>query len=768
LLKNYIKVKWNPQAINHYVGNALPVINPTDTFYNEVPSKTDNKKEANAKVKFVNSNNTNMVYASDIKEGNIGISKKGDFDFIYDNIFKVNINDKELAGKEIYLSYDIKGIDKSTLPSRSINFNKVVGGYVVKFSNEWQNVEEKMSAAWLKNGVNTIFFTLPNEAVYNYKIKNLKIFTKAKSENHIIELKNLIAFKNDNKNIYLNGFINLPSQLENSGYTLTANDKPVNIIENQFEEKFANVANKEVVLKLFQNNVVVDIIEVKAAQFIKADRNYNVEPLDAKTSVAYNVVAAKNYAEYEFKKHAIAEVRLIDIPQFESSFINVTKNKTAYRVTNLKVKDSTAFKLFMEYDASLIPNGYTEKDIQTFHFDADYKKWIPVEKDSLMVSDNVIVALSDKDGDYVNGIIQVPESPQTSSFTPTMMSDIKAADPSAEMTIISPPEVSQKGDANISYPIKIPAGRNGVQPNVSINYSSDGGNGWLGEGWGINTPAITIDTKWGVPTFDPTKESEIYNLNGEQLMYPKEKGQDWMPNRHQVIGGLYTTEPKNRTSNLNFTPRKQGSFTKIERLGSNTTDYYWKVTSTDGTVSWYGGKNSVEPNAVIKNVQNNIVHWALYMVEDVHGNNIKYIYNKQNFTTGIDANENLNGGLVYNLSKIKYTGHNGSDGVYSVDFINETTITRPDISINNRFGLKQIMPYKLNKIVVSLNSHQIRSYKLEYALGKFEKTILKKIIEQDKNSANLYEHVFDYYNDVADNILFEKSREIQLPDVNPD
>ena len=74
------------------------------------------------------------------------------------------------------------------------------------------------------------------------------------------------------------------------------------------------------------------------------------------------------------------------------------------------------------------------------------------------------------------------------------------------------------------------------------------------------------------------------------------------------------------------------------------------------------------------------------------------------------------------------------------------------------------MPYKLNKIVVSLNSHQIRSYKLEYALGKFEKTILKKIIEQDKNSANLYEHVFDYYNDVADNILFEKSREIQLPD----
>jgi RHS repeat-associated protein len=773
LLKNYIKVKWNPQAINHYVGNALPVINPTDTFYNEVASKTDNKKEATAKVKFVNTDNTNMVFASDIKEGNIGISKKGDFDFIYDNIFKVNINDKELAGKEIYLSYDIKGIDKSTLPSRSINFNKVVGGYVVKFSNEWQNVEEKMSAAWLKNGVNTIFFTLPNEAVYNYKIKNLKIFTKAKSENHIIELKNLIAFKNDNKNIYLNGFINLPSQLENSGYTLTANDKPVNIIENQFEEKFANVANKEVVLKLFHNNIIVDIIEVKAAQFIKADRNYNVEPLDAKTSVASNVVAAKNYAEYESKKHAIAEVRLIDIPQFESSFINVTKNKTAYRVTNLKVKDSTAFKLFMEYDASLIPNGYTEKDIQTFHFDADYKKWIPVEKDSLMVSDNVVVALSDKEGDYVNGIIQVPESPQTSSFTPTMMSDIKAADPAAEMTIISPPEVSQKGEANISYPIKIPAGRNGVQPNVSINYSSDGGNGWLGEGWGISTPAITIDTKWGVPTFDSINESEIYNLNGEQLMYPKStNGEDWMPNRHQEINGVYQTVHQARgTTEKEFTPRKQGSFAKIERLGSTTSDYTWKVTSTDGTVSWYGGKNSVLENAVIKDADNNIVHWALYMVEDVHGNNIKYSYDNYSLSGQTGNYENLNEGKIFNIKEIFYTGYNENNGIYSVEFLTDNTAIRSNPIINAKNGLKQIDVYLLKQINIKNNHELIRNYKFNYSTGRFNKTLLESVAEFDKNGNEFYKHKFEYYDDLIqqseqDITLFEKSKSITLPSLS--
>ncbi|MES2864997.1 MAG: hypothetical protein V4666_12805, partial [Bacteroidota bacterium] len=394
-MKNYIKVKLNPQSKNYYVGNSEPLFNPSNIAYNDSNSKIDSKNAVGTKIKLENRATNNVVYSSDLKEGKIGINKKGDFDFIYDNIFKININENDLSGKEIYLSYDLKGIDKSTLPSKSVNFNKVVGGYVVKFSNEWQNVEEKISASWLKNGLNTIFFTLPNEALYSYKIKNLKIYTREiASSNHLIELKNLIGFKNEDRNIYLNGFINTPNQLENSDYSLTANDKPVKITDNQFEDKLTNIDNKDVELKLFKNKVLIDKIDVKVDQFIKADRNYDLEALDSKLNLNNSV--AKNYAEYETKKYAIEELRYIDIPQFESSFINVTKNKTAYRVNNLKVKDSTAFKLFIEYDSLLIPNGYTEKDIQTFRFDSDYKKWIPVEKDSLIEKLSVVVALSNQ------------------------------------------------------------------------------------------------------------------------------------------------------------------------------------------------------------------------------------------------------------------------------------------------------------------------------------------------------------------------------------
>lgn len=707
-----------------------------------------------------NSNKYIIVYDSDLVEGNIGVNKDGGFDYVYDNIFKLNINSSDLLNKEVYLTYDIYGVDKATLPSKSVNFNKVTGGYVVKFSKNWQNVEEKINGTWLNDGINTVYFTVPKNAVYNYKIKNLKIVVKEKSNsNNLIELKNCFSFKKDTKNIYLNGFIKSVNS-NSSEYKLLLNGKQVKLYENQFEDVIKDYTNKNLSLQLFKNDVLIDKLDIDKEQFINSDRNYELEPLDLKSysiGDVNNSETPKNYALYEETKYNLEELRSIDIPEFESSFINVTKNKTAYRVNNIKVKDSTAFKLFIEYDAQLIPNGYSEKDIQTFHFDRDYKKWIPVSKDTLIQDKNIIVAISDKEGDYVNGIIQAPESPQTSSFTPTMMSDIKAADPSSEMTIISPPEVSQKGDANVSFPIKIPAGRNGLQPQLAIQYNSEGGNGWLGQGWSLNIPAITIDTKWGTPTFNPTKESEIYTLNGEQLMYPKQNGKDWMPNRHFDVdgapSGTFSTGDIDRTADLVFTPRKQGSFAKIERKGGSVNDYYWKVTGTDGTVYWYGGKNNVVPNAVIKNSNGNIVHWGLYLVEDVHGNTMKYTYTNSIYSSGTGINTNLNGGNVFQISNISYSGYNDTDYKYDVQFIRTpTTFIRQDASISARLGVKQVEPNFLNEIRVrNINpstSNVIRKYTFEMGYGKFGKGQLKSISEYNGNQF-FYKHTFDYYNDIT-------------------
>ncbi len=68
------------------------------------------------------------------------------------------------------------------------------------------------------------------------------------------------------------------------------------------------------------------------------------------------------------------------------------------------------------------------------------------------------------------------------------MTGIKAGNPLAKVNLIQAPSANANGVANVSYPIELPSGRRGLQPGIGLQYNSDGGDGWLGNGWDISIP----------------------------------------------------------------------------------------------------------------------------------------------------------------------------------------------------------------------------------------------------------------------------------------
>jgi hypothetical protein len=57
------------------------------------------------------------------------------------------------------------------------------------------------------------------------------------------------------------------------------------------------------------------------------------------------------------------------------------------------------------------------------------------------------------------------------------------------------------GTGNFSVPIAVPAGRLGVQPQLSLGYSTGSGNGPFGLGWQLSLPGVSRKTSQGIPRY---------------------------------------------------------------------------------------------------------------------------------------------------------------------------------------------------------------------------------------------------------------------------
>ncbi len=472
---------------------------------------------------------------------------------------------------------------------------------------------------------------------------------------------------------------------------------------------------------------------------------------------------------------AMAELTPVQLPPLDAGMVNVT----GVANDELRMKDEESegenqrvaggyriavpvagseYRIALPYDPSLLPQGFTEEDIQTYVYDRQHHRWAAIQRDSvneaellvcsrfrpwkkglprtrndmvnpqdaLSLAQDMVSFASQGDGggdsplDFINAVLKTPEMPETSAYTPTSIKELKAADPLEGLTLMQPPTANNSGTANLSYPIEIPAGRQGMQPNLALTYSSGGGNGWLGVGWDISIPSITVETRWGVPRYDQQKESEVYVYEGEQLVtYDNTAGRfREMPHRTNQWTDRIVLDQDGYEQ---FYPRKNEAFDSIVRHGGGPGDYWWTVTHRNGVTDYYGKYASnagVNNSCVLRKTVNPtandtgpIAHWALAESVDPDGNSVRYYYDIA-FSRGGNGR---NWGKQIYIDSISYTCRTtpsqaqDEDGKYSVVF-HRRCDDRTDVVTSLNRGFKEVTADVLCWVDVSLMDTSIRQY----------------------------------------------------------
>ena len=260
-------------------------------------------------------------------------------------------------------------------------------------------------------------------------------------------------------------------------------------------------------------------------------------------------------------------------------------------------------------------------------------------------------------------------------------------------------DVSPTGAATYTVPIEVPPGIQGMQPNISLVYNSQSGNGIAGWGWNIGgLSAITKGVKTifsddAVSGIDLSAKSDYY-LEGNKLFAKAGF-------TYGVTNAEYETENK--------------TYVQIKQTASDSS-YPSKFTVTDknGTVIEYGQvvklKNSIYP-----------FQWLLSKITDSNGNYVRYIYK-----TNMDGTQTV-------LDYIEY-GSNGNTAsplqvVFSYD--KKTYVQKQWISSCYFEDY-----YLLCDIAIKSNQVQLRNYHFTYDY-RDEKHFLTDVTLTGENSEKL-------------------------------
>ena len=189
-------------------------------------------------------------------------------------------------------------------------------------------------------------------------------------------------------------------------------------------------------------------------------------------------------------------------------------------------------------------------------------------------------------------------------------------------------DITALGGASYTIPIKVPEGIGGIQPNLSIVYNSQSGNGLLG--WGWNLGGLSAITRVGHTLYHDGYVDGV-DFNGDRFSLD---GQRLFALDAATYGGD-GTEYRTETDGMN----KIVSYTETINVGGGglfghgSYSYkiisHFKVYTADGRILYYGKVDGEPDNARImyeNDGEKKVVMWLLKRVEDRMGNYMVYNY----------------------------------------------------------------------------------------------------------------------------------------------
>jgi hypothetical protein len=265
----------------------------------------------------------------------------------------------------------------------------------------------------------------------------------------------------------------------------------------------------------------------------------------------------------------------------------------------------------------------------------------------------------------------------------------------------------QSGALIQNLKLDIPPGRNGLQPDLALQYNSQRAeDGIAGYGWTVTIPYI-----------------QRLNKTGSQDLYNN-------PYFTSSIDGELATTSTGTTTQSFQAKVDEGSFNAYSFVNN-----VWTMYDKHGTRYTFGASDNAQQNASASSSQ--IYTWMLQEIRDQNNNYVRYIYAKDS-------------GQIYPL-KILYTGNGSTDGIFTIAF--STTTTRLDPYVSYKPLFKVTTNYKISQITAAVNGTVVRQYTLLYGAGNNgARSLLTSLQEtgwdaNGNNAVTLPAETFSYVND---------------------